>query len=152
MMGRGTRWAPLLALSVAVAGCAVPNALCFVPDAVRTMDVRATSGANGDRPVAVDLVFATDEVAAAALAGISAREYFSRRDQLLADFPDALSASSWELVPGQHVESAGTGASCGVVATYLFADYATPGAHRLRLTQAGKLTVLLGPDGAEVAS
>jgi type VI secretion system protein len=150
MTGHAARWASIVSLSVGLAGCAVPNALCFAPDAVRTLDMRATSGANGDRPVAVDVVFATDDAAATALAGLSARDYFSRRDQLLADFPEALRASSWELVPGQHVDGAGTAAPCGVVATYLFADYASPGAHRLRLTEPGKLTALLGPDGAEV--
>jgi type VI secretion system protein len=132
-------------------GCAVPQALCFRPEAVRTLDLRATSDANGDRPVAVDLVFAGDEAAAAALAGLSAREYFARREQLLADHPDAIRVNSWELVPGQHVAGAGTAASCGVAATYLFADYASPGAHRLRLTQSGAVVVVLGPDGADVA-
>lgn len=132
-------------------GCAVPQALCFRPDAVRTVDLRAASDANGDRPVAVDLVFAGDETAAAALAGLSAREYFARREQLLADHPETIRVSSWELVPGQHVSGAATAASCGTTATYLFADYANPGAHRLRLTQTGAVAVVLGADGAAVA-
>ena len=127
-----TRWLWSV-LCLWLGGCSVPQALCFRPDAVRTVDLRATSDANGDRPVAVDLVFARDEPAATALAGLSAREYFARREQLLADSPAMRSgASSWELVPGQHVAGAATAASCGVAATYLFADYAGPGAHRLR--------------------
>ena len=116
----------------------MPQALCFRPDAVRTVDLRATSDANGDRPVAVDLVFARDEPAAAALAGLSAREYFSRREQLLADSSGRRSAparGSW--CPGQQVAGAPTAATCGVAATYLFADYASPGAHRLRVTRTG---------------
>ncbi len=136
---------------MSLGGCAVPQALCFRPDAVRSVDLRAASDANGDRPVAVDLVFASDEAAADALAGLSAREYFARRDQLLADHPDGIRVNSWELVPGQHVAGAGTAASCGTAATYLFADYASPGAHRLRLTQTGEIAVLLGADAAALA-
>ena len=135
-----------LALCSCLCGCSVPQALCFRPDAVRSVDLRAASDANDDRPVAVDLVFARDEAAASALSGLSAREYFSRREQLLADHPDGLAASSWELVPGQHVAGADTAASCGLVATYLFADYGTPGVHRLRLNQTGTVAVMLGPD------
>jgi type VI secretion system protein len=145
------RHAALAGLCLWLGGCSVPQALCIRPDAVRTVDLRAMSDANGDRPVAVDLVFARAEPAALALAGLSAREYFTRRAQLLADFPDGLRATSWELVPGQHIAGAGTAASCGVVATYLFADYASPGAHRLRLTQTGRVAVVLGPDGAALA-
>ena len=130
----------------------MPQALCLRPDAIRSVDLRATSDANDDRPVAVDLVFAGDEKAAAALAGLSAREYFSRREQLLADHPDELAASSWELVPGQQVTGAKTAASCGLAATYLFADYATPGAHRLRLNQTGKVAVTLGSDDLAVGT
>jgi type VI secretion system protein len=141
----------LVGLCLWIGGCSVPQSLCLRPDAVRSVDLQATSDANGDRPVAVDLVFARAEPAAAALAGLSAREYFARRAQLLADFPGELGASSWELVPGQHVAGAATVASCGVVATYLFADYAAPGAHRLRVTQTGRVAVVLGPDAAALA-
>jgi type VI secretion system protein len=140
------------ALMAALGGCAVPAALCFVPDTVRTVDLRATADANGDRPVAVDLVFARDEAAAAALASLSARDYFASRAQLQADFPGRLIVSSWELVPGQHLDGAATGARCGVKATYLFADFASPGAHRLRLAESGRVTVLLGRDGAGLES
>jgi type VI secretion system protein len=139
-------------VALGLGGCSVPQSLCLRPDAVRTVDLRATSDANGDRPVAVDLVFAGYEPAAAALAGISAREYFSRREQLRADHPDALRISSWELTPGQHLAGAPTAATCGLTATYLFADYASPGAHRLRLTRTGRATVVLGADGADLAS
>ena len=139
-------------LCLLLGGCSVPQALCLRPDAVRSVDLRATSDANDDRPVAVDLVFAGDEKAAAALAVLSAREYFSRREQLLADHPDELAASSWELVPGQQVTGAKTAASCGLAATYLFADYATPGAHRLRLNQTGTVAVTLGSDDLAVGT
>lgn len=139
------------ALCLWLSGCAVPQALCYRPEAVRSVDLHATSDANGDRPVAVDLVFAGDEAAAAALAGLTAREYFARRDQLLADHPQSIRVNSWELVPGQHVANATTAASCGIAATYLFADYATVGAHRLRLTQTGAVGVVLGADTAALA-
>ena len=52
-------------LCLLLGGCSVPQALCLRPDAVRSVDLRATSDANDDRPVAVDLVFAGDEKAAA---------------------------------------------------------------------------------------
>ncbi len=150
-MSGGLAYPSLVALALGLSGCAVPQALCFRPDGVRSVDLRATSDANGDRPVAVDLVFAGDESAAAALAGLSAREYFARREQLLADHPGAIRVNSWELVPGQHVAGASTAASCGITATYLFADYAAPGAHRLRLTQVGAVAVVLGADAAALA-
>lgn len=150
MSGRPPRFL-LVGLCLWLGGCAVPQALCLRPDAVRTVDLLASSDANGDRPVAVDLVFASEEPAAAALAGLSAREYFARREQLRADHPGTIRVSSWELVPGQQVAGAATAAPCGVAATYLFADYAAPGAHRLRLTQTGQVAVVLGADSMALA-
>jgi hypothetical protein len=105
---------------------------------------------NGDRAIAVDLVFITQDLPAQEIGKLKARDYFSRRAQLLRDFPGAVQVRSWELAPGQLVEKADTGPPCNLVQTYLFADYATQGDHRATVGNVSSVLVTLGADDLAV--
>jgi type VI secretion system protein len=97
-----------------------------------TLDV--ASKANGDSPIAVDFIAVNDPDLLKQLSALSARQWFSDREQYRRDHQQQLAVWSVELVPGQFMEArdfplAGKPASGLLV----FAGYNSPGAHRLRL-------------------
>jgi hypothetical protein len=142
------RW---LATSVAwltavipLAACSTPSWLCWFPGGVKNITLIAEPDTNGDRAIAVDLVFVTQDLPAKEIAKLNARDYFARRAQLLLDFPEAMQIRSWELAPGQLVRQADTHPPCNLVGTYIFAGYATQGEHRAAVGNVSSLLVRLG--------
>jgi type VI secretion system protein len=129
-----------------LAACATPSWLCWFPGGVKTLTLATGPDTNGDRAIAVDLVFVTQDLPAQEIGKLGARDYFSRRAQLLRDFPQAVQVRSWELAPGQLVEKADTDPPCNLVQTYVFADYAMQGDHRATLGNVSSVLVTLGPD------
>lgn len=107
--------------------------------------LQAAPDANGNGAVAVDVVLATRPGSAEQVAKLPAAEWFRRRAQLLRDNPDGLAVMSWELVPGQSVTAP---VRRSAVDAYVFALYASPGDHRVRLaTEDGEARVLLQATG-----
>ncbi|MCP1649834.1 type VI secretion protein [Pseudomonas sp. GD04087] len=99
-----------------------------------TLDV--ASKANGDAPIAVDFIAVSDADLLKLLSSMTAKQWFSDREQYRRDYQQQLSVWSLELVPGQFMEArdfplAGKSAAGLLV----FAGYNTPGAHRMRLEQ-----------------
>jgi len=139
-----------LTAMIQLAGCSTPSWLCWFPGGVKTMTLVTAPDTNGDRAIAVDLVFITQDLPAQEIGKLKARDYFSRRAQLLRDFPGAVQVRSWELAPGQLVEKADTGPPCNLVQTYLFADYATQGDHRATVGNVSSVLVTLGADDLAV--
>ncbi|MBF0095355.1 MAG: hypothetical protein HQL33_11335 [Alphaproteobacteria bacterium] len=91
-------------------------------------------GANLDRPVAVDLVAVFDGPLLGRLQTMTARGWFSNRDQLRRESPHGFRSWEWEVVPGQMTAPlVRPDVSRPVRGFLLFADFATPGDHRLRL-------------------
>lgn len=139
----------LLALCVSglVAGCAMPSMFSFKGDKVRWdhLTLVAEDDVNHNSPVAVDVVFITDDAMLARIAELPASKWFAARNDLASTFPKSLRFSSWELVPGQRIELTGdTFGRPRVEAAFLFANYTDPGAHRVRIEQlSGDLAVQL---------
>lgn len=97
-----------------------------------TMDV--VPKANDDTPVAVDVLVVVDADLLKTLLALPAAKWFEQREQFLRDYPQQLRIWRYELVPGQQlaldpVPFKGDPAA-GVL---VYADYQTPGAHRIRL-------------------
>ncbi|MDG9883459.1 type VI secretion protein [Pseudomonas putida CSV86] len=113
-----------------MAGCAYFGSRVSV-DGV-TLDVALR--ANDDSPIAVDFIAVNDNDLLAKLSGLTAKQWFATRDQYQRDFRQYLYVWGLELVPGQLIESStfplDGKPSVGLVA---FANYQSPGAHRLRL-------------------
>ncbi|MDE1180919.1 hypothetical protein [Paraburkholderia sp.] len=96
----------------------------------------ASDDVNNNSPVAIDVVFITDETMVARIAELPASKWFAARDDLVSTFPKSLQVKSWELVPGQRVELTGKSFDRPrVSAAFLFANYADSGAHRVRIQQ-----------------
>ncbi|MHA6194621.1 type VI secretion protein [Pseudomonas wadenswilerensis] len=118
-------------LSVAnIAGCSLFGSKVSV-DGV-TLDVALR--ANDDSPIAVDFIAVNDVDLLAKLSGLTAKQWFATRDQYQRDFRQYLHVWGLELVPGQLIESStfplDGKPSVGLLA---FANYQSPGVHRLRL-------------------
>lgn len=129
---------------VLVSGCSTPSWLCLNPSGVSTVTIRAQPNANINSAVAVDLLFVRDDQLVTELLQTPALDYFARRDQIRRDFTDSdVRRWSWELAPGQQVDRASVSPPCGRKATFVFASYATPGDHRLRLGDDSAVVIIL---------
>jgi hypothetical protein len=145
-VGRPAILVAWLAAIAALAGCSTPSWLCWFPGGVKQVTIVTNPDTNGDRAIAVDLVFVTQDLPAAEIGKLSARDYFMRRRQLLLDYPQSVQIRSWEIAPGQLVKNADTNPPCNLVQTYLFAGYGGEGDHRAVLSDGGSVVVTLGAD------
>lgn len=130
----------LLALCVSglVAGCAISSMFKGEKVSWDHLTLVAEDDVNNNSPVAVDVVFVTDDAMLARIAELPASKWFAARADLANTFPKSLSYKSWELVPGQRIELSGeTFGRPRVAAAFLFANYTEPGAHRARIEQLG---------------
>lgn len=120
----------VLLTTLLVGGCSLFGSKVKV-DGV-TLDVALR--ANDDSPIAVDFVAANDVDLLGKLSGLTAKQWFAGRDQYRRDFRQSLYVWGLELVPGQLIESS-TFPLDGkpAVGLLVFANYQSPGAHRLRL-------------------
>ncbi|HEV2145808.1 MAG TPA: hypothetical protein VGR37_00170 [Longimicrobiaceae bacterium] len=133
--------------------CAAALAAGGCRSAVKTSGyaVYADPRANDASPVPVELVVAYDEELVKVLAGLTARDWYRQRAQLRQDNPRGLQTVAWEFVPGQSVplqplrypRKRAKGA-------FLFADYYTPGDHRVRVDPFRRILLRLGEQGFTV--
>lgn len=123
------------------------------PPEWRNVVISATQDANQNSPVALDIVFVKDAALSEALLSSPASKWFSTRRDLRRSFPDALTAISLEVVPGQSIMLDASHLQGHVAYTALaFANYAGAGDHRerLSLTAAGYM-IELGARGFRAA-
>lgn len=96
--------------------------------------ITAGDGANLNTPAAVDVVLVLDEAALEKLAALPASKWFQTRADMLKTFPGSYIYKSWEVSPGQTLRLPGSAfGSPSVVGVFVFADYLTPGEHRMRV-------------------
>ena len=135
--------AVVLLMAMGLAGCSTPSWLCFAPPGPSSITLIALPDANGDSAIPVDLVFVSDRTAAQQISSLSAEQYFTRRTQLLRDFPTGIQVRSWELAPGQIARKAATNPTCNRVTTLLFVRLNSPGDHRQVLSGSSSPVVSL---------
>lgn len=112
--------------------------------ATRSLEVVAAPDANRESPVPVDLVLLRAEPMIALIAGLTARQWFDQRSQLLRDHPNDLDYRSWEFPPGQvAIFDEFPFESRKGVALFVFADYLSEGAHRVRVDPLEKFRLRL---------
>lgn len=108
--------------------------------------VLAGADANLNSAVAVDIVLARDDATLNLVSGLSAAKWFSTRNDIKKSFPQGLRYRSLELAPGQSMRLPGSEfEGLRVVGVLVFADYLTPGEHRVRVDQSdGEVVAQLG--------
>jgi type VI secretion system protein len=138
----------LLAMPLLLGGCSS----LFGPDVrVRRIAITVAPGANGNAPIALDLVHVSDRPPlATALGELTGAEWFERRAQFRRDWPRDLEIRSWEVVPGQILAEERLPSPAVGAAALLFALYQSPGTHRARLARGGQVTVQLQADEMQV--
>ncbi len=90
--------------------------------------------------------------ATAVLLKLGAHDWFQRKTQLLRDYPEDIAVASWELAPGQAVQEATVDSPGDLKDAFVFASYATPGDHRLRLGDDSRIRLTLGETDLRLGS
>jgi type VI secretion system protein len=118
------------------------------------LTVIAAEGANLNTPVALDVVLLRDDATLGMVSTLSAAKWFASRADLAKTFPEGLSYRSMEIAPGQTLKlPASTFGASRLVGVMLFADYLSPGEHRMRVDQLqGDILVQLGARSFSVSA
>lgn len=134
-LGRLLALATILAIFALLGGCAM---LSRAPQPVKpdwqALTFSAASDANSNSALAVDVVLVRDKAVLDSLTALSASRYYLTKADLLRTFPDAFTVLAVEITPGQQLrfERKRIG-EVRAWAALVFANYAAPGEHRLRL-------------------
>ena len=113
---------------------------------LQVVDVIVDPKANLDTAVAMDLIVVYEDGLVDTLFKLSANEYFSQKQQIIRDNPGQIDIWSWEVVPGQVVPPRSI-----TLSQYMsrggifFANYLTPGDHRIRAGKESGAKITLGP-------
>lgn len=111
---------------------------------MKSVSVFVEPDANQNSAIAVDLVLVYNQELVNTLGKMSASKYFDSSSQLLLDNPTLLDVWHWELVPGQIVEDFEPPQEKGpAFGGYVFANYLTPGDHRVKVAPNGIVKILL---------
>ena len=107
--------------------------------------VVVSPSANGNSPVPVELVAVFDRKMVDEVAGLTAADWFQRREQFGRDYPELWKSRRWEFVPGQSMPLHGLERELrGARALFLWADYPGEGPHRVRLDNFKYVTIEFG--------
>lgn len=98
----------------------------------------------------MDLVLVIDKKLLKQLAQIPAKDWFINRQQIQRDHPRKLEVASWEWVPAQTAGPISVKINRGIVAAFIFANYASPGDHRARVDTRKPAAVLLAENDLTV--
>ena len=112
----------------------------------RATTVAIAPPANHGRPFRLDLVTVSDARLARVLDSLDATEYFAAHEQIRREYPTGLRQESFDIVPGQVIRISMRCLGRRTVACFVFADYRTPGTHRLRLDRSSRGTLILLDD------
>lgn len=99
-----------------------------------SVTVAADADANLNSAIAVDVVMLHDEEILGLVQNLPAAKWFATRDDLVKTFPKSLSFQTVEMVPGQTLQlKQDMFLQKRQVGTMVFANYLTPGEHRMRV-------------------
>ncbi len=143
---RGLRMLSLLSVVVCGAGCPSRQNVRFLLEPV------VATAANHNAPVPVAVVAVLDRKLLDKVLDMTAAQWFAKREQLRRDFPagDAFEEWEWEFVPGQTPPMAVIEVDRDALGAVIFANYRTPGEHRVRIGPQRKLRIDLGEDDISV--
>jgi type VI secretion system protein len=157
---KNTKFLLFIVLSLLLAGCAGSKRLlgAMVPTGDyllwSSVTLVADEATNLNSALAVDVVMLHDEETLGLVQNMSAAKWFAAREDLAKTFPQGMSYQSAELVPGQTLPiKQEMFLQKRQVATFVFANYLTPGEHRVRVDQLqGQLVVQLANKAFSVSS
>ena len=143
-----SRRAVIAAATVGIGVSALHGCSVFSPEdgprgvVTTSLEVRAVPNANGDSPVAVDVVVPYAKEMMDQLVGITAREWFRRREQFKRDFPTEFDLLELEIVPGTvRKEDLQLRDSAKAEGAIVFASYFSEGVHRVRIDRLENIVI-----------
>ncbi len=143
----------LVLLSILLVSCGyIPKLL---PDVnIKTVQIVASSKANQGFPVAVDVVAVNDEILIKTIEGLSAKDWFSGREQFLTDHSETTVIISREVVPGKRAPIIELARSTRVnaKAVFIFANYINQSVNRLKIDFIEEAQVVLSPNTIELVT
>jgi type VI secretion system protein len=131
------------AFALVPAGCSGASPLTRM-----MLQVRLTQRANQNSPVPVSLVAVKEPKFLERVVQFNAKQWFEQREQLHRDDPSGqlFSEWEWEYVPGYSPPDRVIEVDGNAIAKMVFANYRTPGEHRIRLGGQRKLRIELGDE------
>ena len=135
--------AAAVAIVVLLSSCSMGRKVRSAFGGQLPIDVTIAETANDNSPIAVDLLLIYDDKLVDKLVEMPASEWFSKRQQFIADHPKVV-LQSWEWVPGQDIESFKVRYGSGARNVVLFADYRTEGPHRRVIGSPKPFRIVLG--------
>jgi len=152
------RWLAGTALLVAalMAGCALKHPLKSLKQATGhpptvVLQVQLSADANGDSVVPFDVVVVQSKTLLKTVSQMDAATWFGPKGRCnYRGGPKAnIQFHSWEFVPGQTFRI-DLPATASTIAVLGFANYSTPGPHRVQFVTSGSEFVDMGEDGVHV--
>lgn len=107
------------------------------------LNVGIDPAANGNSPVALDVVLIKDKNFWKAAPAMTAKDWFAQRDDLERRYRTKLQVRSWEWVPGQPIPPINVKVPRRFSGAMVFADYPTPGTHSAPIPLGGKVVISL---------
>lgn len=128
-------------LTIGLVSCTIED----LPElSIESVSIYAAPDANQNSAIAVDLVLIYNQELLKTIGQMSASKYFASSKQLLLDNPSLLDIWRWELIPGQLVSNFEPPQDKGnAFGAYVFANYLTPGDHRVRVAPNGIVNIIL---------
>lgn len=138
----------VMLVSFALVSCSIPRGVVRKTTGLASgklsLDVTISPAANGNSPVAVDVLLIKDKTLLKTIQGMPAGEWFSKKAQMKPRIPKAFEIREWEWVPGQMVGDVPPMAvGSDVKGVVLFAKYATPGPHMALIPSRGRVCISL---------
>jgi type VI secretion system protein len=118
-----------------------------------TVEILTDPVINQDSPVQVELLVIYDDQLLQQVLAQPAQSWFAKRQTILRNYPGTESFLSryWELVPGQPRFQEELSFAVGARATVVFANYASPGDHRVLMDPHQDLYIHLGETDVSVS-
>lgn len=101
---------------------------------IQTISIMLDADANENSATSVDLIVVYDKALVKSLMGMDSKKYFANLNQIRRDYPEMVDIWHWELTPGQVVTNYPiTLRECTPLGAVIYADFYSPGDHRIRL-------------------
>lgn len=94
------------------------------------MQMTLATDANNNSPVLISVVLPKSQPLFKKLLDLTAKQWFTQREQLLRDHRRDLEETYFEFIPGQQVPEINRKVASSVSQGILFVNYQTPGSHR----------------------
>jgi type VI secretion system protein len=138
------RYALLLFGIAFLCGCQSNDQETYPDINLESVSIVLDADANENSATAVDVLMVYDKSLLRSLMSMSSRKYYANLNQIRRDYPEMVDIYHWELTPGQFIYNYPvTMRSDTPFGAVVFADYYTPGDHRIRIGSEEHINVQL---------